>query len=189
MKLFPLTYIALILAAALSNQSEALETSVVVGLHVSHFGNTSYIDYTNEPTLTNEVVANPTSDSYWVAEYDTKGYNDGTANNNQLVGIRLEHNGYVAAALTYKNSFFERSFGFCLTKVFQTSQNVTFETGAMLVTGYRKAMVMMDKTESMEQAPMLVPMISAAYKITENISMTYTTMTMSVGILGLEYRL
>ncbi len=188
-KKIALSYIPLLLAAALSNQSEAIEASVIVGLHISHFGNQNYTDYSNGPKLTSKVAANPTTDAYWLAEYETKSYNDGALNNNQLVGVRLEHEGYALTGLTYKNSFYERSFGFCLSKVFRTGQNVTFETGAMLVTGYREAMVMEDKDASMAQKPVIAPMISAAYKITENISMTYSTMTMSVGILGLEYRL
>ena len=170
-------------------QTQALEYSVIAGLHVSHYGQQNYIDYKSEPKNTGRAIDNPTSDEYWLMEYDTVNYNQGTAQNNQLVGFKIDHNNYSYTLLTYKNSFYERSNGFCVNRVFKSGPNVSFEVGAMLVTGYRAALVMTDKEESLNQSPVLSPMFSMAYKITPTISLTYTSMGISAGVTGIQINL
>ena len=175
---------ALISLFVISQTGHAFEHSVVVGLHIEHFKQNDYADFRKAPKETGEL-----RDGQWVLEYQDESLNDGFSQNNQLIGYRIKGNHYATTVLTYKNSYYERSYGLAFNKTYRLQQILSVETGAMLVSGYREGLVLEDKNASFKQSLMLVPMMSAAYALNDALSLTYTTMTMSVGIFGLEYRI
>ncbi len=174
-----------LLIATLSNQVQSYEFSIIAGLHISHYGNTKYVDYNSEPTFDSFVIESEglRYDSY---TYKYAKYNQGTFENNQLIGFRIEHGNFSYTLLTYNNSFFERSHGFCINRIFKLSQNVSIELGPMYVTGYRPAIIEADINKSFKQSPRIIPVASISYRVAKSINMTYTTMARNAGVTGIE---
>jgi len=171
--------LALISQIALSG-----EHSVFVGLHVEHLVSGKYTEYRDEPKPTGEL-----RDGFWISVYQDKDLNDGFTQNNQLFGYRYAADNFSVSVLTYKNSFFERSFGLTFNKLHRFTSKLTVEYGAIIVTGYRKALVNDNKNDSMDQTPMIVPMASMSYIVFGDTALTYTNMAMGVGIMALEIKI
>ncbi len=161
--------------------SIAGEHSFFVGLHIQHLVSGNYTEFRDDPVDTGEL-----RDGYWVMQYPDKELNDGYAMNNQLFGYRYEGTQYSFSFLTYKNSFYERSYGVAINKLYRFNAHITIEYGAMLVTGYRKALLTENINNSMKQEPMLVPMASISYSLYGDTSLSYTNIAIGVGIMSLE---
>ncbi len=167
-----------------SNTLFAYEISLITGLHVSHLFENHYVDYREDAVSTGEL-----QDGMWLAEYETKSLNDGSPERNKLLGLYVRHHNYSATLLSYKNSFYERSYGVIINRVFQFPADIQLEAGAMLVTGYRPALVNTDRNASVNSRPMLVPMVSIAYKLNDEFSLSYTNLTMNVAVFSLQIHL
>ncbi len=178
------TLAASLTGLVISQASQAIDYSAIVGLNVTHSGANSYYDYTKpaKEVGERELVVNPeTNGKYWrTTESRSKvKMNEGLANKNQLIGFRAKIDNYAISAVTYRNSFYtsdrkDRSFGLGVSHVWQPSQNIKLEAGAMLLTGYREALLTENESKSTSQELIAAPMFSIEYKLTQQFSLTQT---------------
>ena len=180
------TLIALAILFAITPNAQSLEISLYAGLHVTHFNRSTYYDYTTEPTESRITFRD--GEAVWVDTYDERKLNEGFGQND-LVGVRLSHESWAVSLLTYKNSFYERSNGLSVAYTFANTQFLRAEAGAVVLTGYRPALVHgRTSTEDMSQKPMLAPLISVIGTITDNIEASYTIMSGKVGVLTISQK-
>ena len=179
---FILTYLCLILAMIISNNSHSSELSAIVGLHVDHYAK-SYYAALNEPP---EDTGTQNEKGQWIYKYKNKQYNQGILNN-QLIGIRYTSQNYSLALITYKNSFYNRSYGLSLSKTFRFD-SLILETGGIVLTGYKVKLLTQNPDDTDQEKPVLAPVLSLAYPINNSINITYTSMSVLVGMLGMEFK-
>ncbi len=177
----------LLVGVAASSASHSIEYSAFIGLNVVHTGDNSYMDYTQEATNTGVL-----QDGMWITEFKEERMNEGGMMNNKLVGLRMKFDDYALSAVTYRNSFYcdhrrDRSYGLGFSRVWQPSNNVTLDGGAMLLTGYRTGLIQGSSSASLETTLVVAPMISFEYRMTKLLSITHTIQGIDVHITALKF--
>lgn len=180
----PHAFPILTLICLMSSQTQGLEISLIAGLNISHASESRYYDYRQQPKENGEL-----RNGYWVSEYPIEKMNEGFAKN-KLVGLNIAHNKYSATLLTYRNSYYQskhpdRSWGLGLNRIYSIFSNWNIQAGAMLLTGYRQALLTGSKSASRNKSNIFTYTLTSEYKVTNSASIIHTLQGDNVHITSL----
>jgi len=144
--------------------------SFILGMFTTHHSGTHYRDFRRP---------------YWWRPENHPKYNEGGPEANRLIGYQYLTTNWSAGVCTFKNSFYEQTYCVYGAIHYSMSDNWQLVSGINLTHGYRKALVLQDQLQSMEQDYMPTTFGGVKFKY-KNYGVTWQLISSAVSTVVLE---
>lgn len=135
-----------------SDYSIQKDVTLIVGLGVTHISDDEYYDYRDSKYFG--------TDRDNRTDISKKKLNQGDFRNNQILGLKLHKDEHSLTAITFLNSYYERTNGLIYGYSIPVNRYLTVEVGVALVYGYRDALKHQDQNDSWEKGYDAFPIAS-----------------------------